>query len=217
MFNFVFSKLFSQYQAMIHPDTELKWISNEVGYGIVAKSFLPKGTITWVQDELDRVFTPMEIVKLNNIYKEVLLKYCFRNNKGDYVLCWDIARYTNHSFHSNCMTTAYDFEIAIRDIYPGEELTDDYGYLNLPRPFRAKPEGTRRKVVHADDVVKYHKQWDKILKSCFRDILVVNQALQGLISNDLWAKINRIATGIEEMDSIITCYYNESHNSLNYN
>ena len=30
----------------------------------------------------------------------------------------------NHSFKSTCMSTAYDFEIAIRDIYPGEQLTD---------------------------------------------------------------------------------------------
>ncbi len=203
---------------MIHPDTELRWISNEVGYGIVAKKFLPKGTITWVQDKLDREFTPETILNLDAVYKEVLGKYTFRNNKGNFVLCWDNARYTNHSFNSNCLTTAYDFEIAIRDIEAGEELTDDYGYLNLPMPFRAKPEGTRRKVVHADDVVRYHKIWDKKLLACFRDILNVNQALKPLVSDELWAKIHRIAHGEEEMESILSCYFDEHHSQVgNFN
>jgi hypothetical protein len=43
---------------MIHPNTELRFISPEVGYGVVAREFIPKGTITWVLDELDREFTP---------------------------------------------------------------------------------------------------------------------------------------------------------------
>jgi len=64
---------------------------------------------------------------MEEIYKEILLKYCYRNNKGHFVLCWDISRYVNHSFKSSCVSTAYDFEIAVRDIYPGEELKDDYG------------------------------------------------------------------------------------------
>jgi len=198
---------------MIHPNCELKWISNEVGYGIVATHFIPKGTITWVQDKLDREFTPLEVMNMDGVYKDVLSKYTFRNNHGNFVLCWDNARYTNHSFNSNCLTTAYDFEIAIRDIQPGEELTDDYGYLNLPVPMRAKPEGTRRKVVHYDDIVKYYKVWDKKLISSFGDILKVAQPLRCLITDELWHKINRIAYGEEHMDSILTCYYDEHHNS----
>jgi len=200
---------------MIHPDCELKWISNEIGYGIVATKFIPKGTITWVQDKLDREFSPLEVYNMEGVYKDVLGKYTFRNNKGNYVLCWDNARYTNHSFNSNCLTTAYDFEIAIRDILPGEELTDDYGYLNLPAPMRAKPEGTRRKVVHPDDIVKYYKIWDKKLIASFGDILNVEQPLRCLVADELWHKVNRIAHGEEQMDSILTCYYDEHHCCLN--
>jgi len=29
------------------------------------------------------------------------------------------------------MSTAYDFEIAVCEIHPGKQLTDDYGYLNV--------------------------------------------------------------------------------------
>ena len=40
---------------MIHPKTELKFINEVVGYGVVATSFIPAGTITWVLDKFDRV------------------------------------------------------------------------------------------------------------------------------------------------------------------
>ena len=107
---------------MIHPDTELRFINNIVGYGVVAKKFIPKGTITWVQDDLDRIYTSVEIKNINPVMLDYLETYCFTNNKGDKVLCWDNAKYVNHSFNSSCMSTAYDFEIAIRDIHPGEQL-----------------------------------------------------------------------------------------------
>ncbi len=45
---------------MIHPHTEIKFINKEVGYGVVATDFIPKGTITWVLDKLDREFTQNE-------------------------------------------------------------------------------------------------------------------------------------------------------------
>ncbi|MCB0281539.1 MAG: SET domain-containing protein [Calditrichae bacterium] len=195
---------------MIHPSTELHYINNEIGYGVVASKYIPKGTITWVLDKLDREFSPLEILEMEDIYKEILDTYTFRNNKGNHVLCWDNGRYVNHSFNSNCLTTAYDFEIAIRDIYPGEQLTDDYGYLNLTAPFRPLPEGTKRKIVYPDDLVKYARIWDKKLMPCFKKITSVEQPLKALISNELWQKIENIATGKEHMDSILTCYYDQN-------
>lgn len=86
---------------MIIPWTELKLINNEVGYGVVATRFIPKGTITWVFDKLDREFTPLQVEEMDGIYKDILSKYCFRNSKGNHILCWDNGRYVNHSFHSN--------------------------------------------------------------------------------------------------------------------
>lgn len=122
---------------MIHPHTELRFINKDIGYGVVATHFIPKGTITWVLDKLDREFTPGEVEKLDPVYREILDTYSFCNSAGNLVLCWDHGRFVNHSFNSNCLTTAYDFEVAIRDIHPGEQITDDYGYLNISRPFRA--------------------------------------------------------------------------------
>jgi len=192
---------------MIHPHTELKFISNEIGYGVVAREFIPKGTITWVLDKLDREFSPLEIQNMEPIYQEILDFYTFRNNNGNYVLCWDNGRYVNHSFNSNCLTTAYDFEIAIRDILPGEQLTDDYGYLNIPYPFRGIDEGTRRKIVYPDDLIRYHKVWDKKIAKAFPNITKVNQPLRTLIPNDKWMEIESINKGEREMLSILHNFY----------
>ncbi|WP_179376522.1 SET domain-containing protein [Winogradskyella wichelsiae] len=194
---------------MIHPKTELKFISQEIGYGVVATEFIPAGTITWALDQLDREFTPEMFNAMDSIYKTILDTYSYRNNKGNFVLCWDNGRFVNHSFNSNCLTTAYDFEIAVRDILPGEQLTDDYGYLNISEPFEAFDEGTERKIVFPDDLVNYHNIWDLQIKSVFNKILDNEQPLQPLIKNDLWLKINRIAKGEEEMDSILKNYYSE--------
>ena len=192
---------------MIHPRTELKFINKEIGYGVVATEFIPAGTITWALDKLDREFSPWDIQQLEPIYQDILDFYTYRNNKGNYVLCWDNGRYVNHSFNSNCLTTAYDFEIAIRDIQPGEQLTDDYGYLNIPSPFRGVDEGTKRKIVYPDDLKKYYKVWDKKIESVFNKITSLDQPLKPVISNSTWKQIEKVISGKEELKSILENYY----------
>lgn len=192
---------------MIHPDTELKFISNEIGYGVVATKFIPAGTITWVLDKLDREFSPLDFQNMEPIYQTILDTYTFRNNKGNFILCWDNGRYVNHSFNSNCLTTAYDFEIAIRDIHPGEQLTDDYGYLNISFPFRAANEGTKRKIVYPDDLVKYYKVWDNKIKKVFGKISKVDQPLMQIVSDEIQQTITKVVDGEVEMDSILSNYY----------
>ena len=192
---------------MIHPHTRLDFINKEVGYGVVATSLLKKGTITWVLDELDREFTPQQVAVMQPLSRQILETYSYTNNKGNCVLCWDNARFVNHSFKSNCLTTAYDFEIAIRDIHPGEQLTNDYGCLNVFTPFRGIDEGTRRKTVYPNDLLHYHKLWDKQLLSALKKLPKVEQQLSTLLNEGLWQKSLDIAAGKYIMDSIKTCYY----------
>lgn len=192
---------------MMHPDTELRFVNDQVGHGVVATRDIPMGTITWAQDELDREFTLQQVNRLGGLYAESLDKYCFRNHTGRWVLCWDHARFVNHSFRSNCMTTAYNFEIAIRDIKAGEELTDDYGYLNIMHPFEAIDEGADRTVVYPDDLTRYHARWDAQLQAAWPCIPQIDQPLASLLSGGLWQRVIRIAEGREAMDSILTCHY----------
>ncbi|MEQ9062819.1 MAG: SET domain-containing protein [Vicingaceae bacterium] len=199
---------------MIHPHTELCFISKDVGYGVVATELIPAGTITWVLDDLDREFTPAEFEQMAPFYQHILDTYTFRNNKGNLILCWDNGRYVNHSFNSNCLTTAYDFEIAIRDIHPGEQLTDDYGYLNIGKPFRGIDEGTRRKTVYPDDLLKYYRVWDKKLLKVFDRITKHDQPLRDHISNALWDEIVSVSNGRKEMMSIIHNHYHNNYSTV---
>ncbi|MBT1700484.1 SET domain-containing protein-lysine N-methyltransferase [Fulvivirgaceae bacterium PWU4] len=193
---------------MIHPDTELRFINDKIGHGVVATKFIPKGTITWVLDKLDRVFTPDQIRQMDKMYQEVMDKYTYRNPEGNYVFCWDNARFINHSANANCITTAYEFEIAIRDIQPGEELTDDYGYLNLDEPFEVVPEpGSNRNVVYPDDLLRYYPVWDEKLLNAFPNLLQVNQPLFHILNKTVQQKATSIARGEKKMDSILNCYY----------
>lgn len=192
---------------MIHPDTELTFINEEIGYGVVATKRIPAGTITWVLDKLDREFSPSELQNMEPLYQDILNTYTYRNNKGNFVLCWDHGRYVNHSFNANCLSTAYDFELAIRDIEIGEQLTDDYGYLNISKPFRGIDEGTKRKVVYPDDLLKYHKIWDNKISKVFHKILQQEQALRSLIPETTWNEVVAIAKKEKPMESIVKNHF----------
>ena len=193
---------------MIHPNTELQFISDQIGYGVVATKFIPKGTITWALDKLDRVFTPAQIRSMDPLYQQVLDTYTYRNPEGNHILCWDNARFVNHSSNSNCITTAYEFEIAIRDIHPGEQLTDDYGYLNLEEPFEVVPEeGTLRTIIYPDDLIRHYHIWDEGLLNAFPYLTSVEQPLMQILDKKVLDKAMRVARGEERMDSILNCYY----------
>lgn len=194
---------------MIHPDTEVRFISKEKGYGVVATKLIPKGTITWVQDDLDQIFTRDQAASLKPVIKKYLDTYSFTNKNGEMVLCWDNGKFVNHSFKSSCFSTPYDFEIAIMDIHPGEELTDDYGYLNVEKPFDVIDEGTIRKTVYPDDILTFHKEWDAIIKENAPEVLEVDQSLADLIPRNIWNEFVNAVKNPEKMKSIFECHYQQ--------
>ncbi|RAK69881.1 SET domain-containing protein [Hymenobacter edaphi] len=193
---------------MIHPDTELRFISPEIGYGVVATRLIPKGTICWIFDAFDQTFSPERVRGLDQLHKDILNKYSYRDAQGDFVLCWDNSRFVNHSFNSSLVSTAYNFELAVRDIHPGEELTDDYGYLNVWEPFDCLPEpGSARTQVLPDDLLNFHPEWDAKLTDAFRHFNQVAQPLRPLLEARYQAKVEAVAAGRAPMDSILNCYY----------
>jgi len=192
---------------MIHPDTEVRFINKEKGYGVVATKLIPKGTITWVQDDLDQIFTQEQVAKLNPLIKNHLDTYSFTNKNGERVLCWDNGKFVNHSFNPSCFSTPYDFEIAIRDIHPGEELTDDYGYLNVETPFEALDEGMDRKTVYPDDILKFHNEWDALIKENTPKVLEVEQPLIHLLPQETWSEFVNAVQNPNQMKSILECHY----------
>ena len=125
--------------------------------------------------------------------------------------CWDIGRFVNHSFNANCISTAYEFELAVRDIEPGEELTDDYGYLNLDEPFYCFHEqGSDRTKVMPDDLLHFYPEWDRQISEAMRYFSKVEQPLKSLIDRKFIDKVNAAIEGKEQMESILSCYYDRS-------
>lgn len=193
---------------MIHPHTELRYINDEIGLGVFATKFIPKGTITWALDDLDQILEPSCVSALDDDRKNIILKYSYRNQFGQYVLCWDNGKFVNHSFHANCLGTAYEIEIAVRDILPGEQLTDDYGTLNVEAPFKCYPEeGTDRILVMPDDLLHFHKEWDEQVLKAFTSFAHVEQPLLHLVKRDFLRQIQEVIGGKRPLDSIKNIYY----------
>ena len=167
---------------MVHPDSTLRYINDEIGFGVVATKRIPRGSITWVLDDLDQVFTPNEAARICDFLKPSLEKYSFMDSKGQSILCWDHARFINHCCDPSCLSTGFNFEIAARDINPGEELTDDYGALNLAESFKCHCRSPRcRRMVHSDDFLKFVPAWDEQVAQVFPLIKSVAQPLWPLV------------------------------------
>ncbi len=195
---------------MLHPHTELRFVSEEIGYGIFATHDIPKGTITWVRDELDRVFSKTELAHLSAPALENLLKYTYRDRNGDYFFCWDLTRYVNHSYDPNSMLTPIGFEIAVRHIARGDEITNDYGTLNIIEPFKCALGDHQREFVRPDDLKRYHQEWDAMLQAAFKKNTHVDQPLERYLTQDQREQIREINAGKTPLPSILKILYTEA-------
>jgi len=115
---------------MMHPDTTLKHINDDIGFGVFATRDIAMGTIVYVKDTLEIIIPHNSSIVKDARYRAPVDKYTYIEPNGDRVLSWDIARFVNHSCECNTLSTGYGFEVAIRDIRAGEEITDDYGMHN---------------------------------------------------------------------------------------
>ena len=194
---------------MIHPDTKVAFINEVKGNGVVATAPIPKGTITWVFDDLDREIPMADLAAMSEFCREAVLTYSYRNRHGHLVFCWDHERYLNHSFFANCSLTPYNFEVAIADIAEGEELTNDYGMFNIIAPFLVDSQGGERSVVYPDDLLHHSKRWDEQLRRVFPSLLTVPQPLRPLLSEERWQAIESMARGETAIASLRECYYTE--------
>lgn len=116
---------------MLHPATKLRSLGDSLGTAVVASQDIPKGTIVWVQDPLDRVLDTETVASFPPLLLAAAKNHGYFDREGRIVLCWDHARYVNHSCEPNCLSPGLGFELAVRDIARGEALTNDYLSLNL--------------------------------------------------------------------------------------
>lgn len=167
---------------MLHPHTELRYVNDVIGYGVFATRPIPAGTITWVRDKFDRIFSPEQMAVIEEPYSKILHRYAYLDRNGGMIFCWDHARFMNHSCNPTCLSAGYDFEICIRDVAAGEELTDDYGTLNLDAAFEcACSYPGCRGSISADDLPRMADRWDEKLRAMFPRIPNLEQPLWSLV------------------------------------
>jgi hypothetical protein len=98
---------------MLHPDTELRPVSEAVGLGVFATRPIPRGTIVWVLDDLDQRLGSARLAKLGPRYEAALERYGYVDARGGYVLCWDLARWVNHACDANVRSPGWEIDVAV--------------------------------------------------------------------------------------------------------
>ncbi len=165
---------------MIHPDTELRWISAEIGRGVRVTRRIPRGTLTWVRCGLDRVLTRADVEALGPLYRPFVDRYAYVDHLDRQIVCWDAGRHVNHHCEANSRALGLDAQVAIRDIEVGEELTCDYGECNLDEDLTCHCGAARcRATIRAADLRAHAHAWDAEV----RDAVVA--ALAGRLAQPL--------------------------------
>lgn len=163
---------------MIHPDTELGDAGDGIGKGVFATAPIPVGTLVYVVDRLEIVLPPETPLAVDPDYRPILDTYSYRGPAGQWIVCWDLAKYENHSCDPNTLCTGFGFEIAVRDIRTGEQITVDYGLLNVTDAMPClcgSPDC--RGVVRPDDFDWHHERWDRLVRGALDRLSQVDQPL----------------------------------------
>ena len=164
---------------MIHPHTELRFVSPQIGHGVFATKFIPKGTITYVDDPLEIHIPPDSPLFKHPVLGKILNVYSILENDGTYELSWDYAKHMNHCCHSNTITTGWGFDIAVRDIQAGEQIRDDYGMFNVDYEMELVCDFEDcRKRIRTADFENHAAEWEA---SALEALSSARQVLQPLI------------------------------------
>ncbi len=177
---------------MIHPRTELREVDPVIGSGVFATALIPRGTIVWATDPLDRYLTVADVKALPPRVALDLVRHTWMTREGRFVLAWDNSRFVNHSCSPNCLATEFGFEIAVREILPGEEMTNDYANLGLQRDEHfhcARGEHGCRGEVHYPDGARLRHAWAAQIAGTLPVVSQVQQPLDFLLSSDVREKL----------------------------
>jgi hypothetical protein len=176
---------------MMHPDTELKMVSPEIGVGVFATRLLPKGTITYVVDPLEIIVEADDPLLANPVLGPLVRKYATIMPNGGYEMSWDNAKYMNHCCHYNTLTTGFGFEIAVRDIQAGEQLRDDYGLFNVEYDMELLCDYPDcRKRIRTADFDRLADQWDADARDALAHARNVPQKLWVVMDPELRAALS---------------------------
>jgi hypothetical protein len=184
---------------MMIPGLELRFISAEVGHGVCAVRPIPRGTIVWVLDPLDRRLAGPEYEALPELLRAEVDLYGYLDAAGDRILCWDLGRSMNHSCDPTGRNVGGLFEIATRDIPAGAELTTDYAFLKVELPSECACGSSRCRgtiTLTGDGLDTHMRAWHREAEEAVALAGGVDQPLASLLElhpalHDLHASLSR--------------------------
>lgn len=116
--------------------------------------------MAWVLDRFDIIMTPEEVHALPPPYVEIAKRYSYVDPIGSSILCWDHARYMNHHCEPAVRGLTPQFQITVRDVHPGEELTCEYAECNVAH-LKCRCSSPRcRREIRAEDLLEHAAAWD---------------------------------------------------------
>lgn len=193
---------------MIHPDTNIKKINDIIGHGVFATKFIPKGTIVYIRDYLEHVIPQSQYDKMSQPYKDTVDQFSYINKDGCRVFSWDHGRYANHHCKCNVMSSAYGFEIALRNIEPGEEITDEYGIFNVIEEMKCYCGADNcRGFLKFGDLDTYYKKWDAQIVEVLQYYKKVAQPLVPFAMKEYFDEFQDYLNGKAPYKSLITMKY----------
>lgn len=188
---------------MIHPATELRLVSPHVGYGVFASRRIPRGSLVYVQDPLDIEITPEKFRSLDEPSRSLAEKYSYIDSRDIRILSWDSAKYVNHSCDPNTMSTGWGFEIAVRDIEAGEEITDEYGLFNLEWEMQCACGGSAcRGMIRPADGGNHYRRWNRAVQSALLSIHENEQPLMACLDPITRISLDQYLSGIGRYRSV---------------
>ena len=106
--------------------TEVKVATDpRMGLGLFAKEFIPKDSVVWKFVEgVDIKVSIKEVEQMSEAQQEYFEKYAWVEDNYYYSSC-DLTNFVNHSYQPN-LKIIDEIMISVRDIYPGEELFENY-------------------------------------------------------------------------------------------
>jgi hypothetical protein len=190
---------------MMHPHTTVSLVDSIKGRGVIATQFIPKGTAVFVTDELDIKIHGDHPLMAQREYLSHIEKFGYKTLDDGYVIGWDHSKYVNHCCEPNTISTGWGFEIALRSIAPGEELTDEYGLFNIEQDFDCScMSQSCRKKIRQKDFETLVPIWDKKVQDALIYFNQVDQPLLPYLDPETLASLRAYGKDPGRYISVIT-------------
>lgn len=195
---------------MIHPDSTLHLFDTQIGSGVRATRPIPRGTLLWVRDPLDRIVRDEVKRRMPEDIQRLCARFGYQDHRGSWILCWDNAKHVNHSCAPTMRGLGPDAMIAVRDVLEGEELSCDYAECNLEEELGCLCKAQNcRQTITGDDLLHYWREWQDEIESALALASSLPQPLLEAATNRV--ELRRVISGMAPPPTLRDVHFDRNH------